>query len=119
MKDFGVCKSIRQYGFELDADGDPLKEDCIKNNFIMYYSTSEGLELFDALYENRNGLKDKYLRFFDELGKKFGNNSNIVGYDPINEPFCSHFMKDLSLLLEKNFDKKKLLPLYDQILDVL
>lgn len=64
MKDFGVCKSIRQYGFELDADGDPLKEDCIKNNFITYYSTSEGLELFDALYSNRNGLLDKYLRFF-------------------------------------------------------
>lgn len=29
----GACKSMESYGFRKDENGDPLVEDCVKNNF--------------------------------------------------------------------------------------
>ena len=66
------------------------------------------MAIFDALYTNNRGFQDKFISFFNEITKRFANNSNVIGYDPINEPFVSDFIKDNSLLFPKNFDKFKL-----------
>mmetsp|Transcript_12969 Transcript_12969/g.20090 ORF Transcript_12969/g.20090 Transcript_12969/m.20090 type:complete len:82 (+) Transcript_12969:398-643(+) len=52
MKALGLCKSMDDYGFRLDADGNPLVEDCQKNNFGIYYTSPESLTLFRAFYDN-------------------------------------------------------------------
>ena len=64
-------------------------------------------------------MQDKYIRFYDALSFHFANNSNIFGFDPINEPFPSNFMKELKLLGPKYFDKEKLLPLYDRVFETI
>lgn len=119
LKKFGVCKTIADYDFETDADGNPLIRECMKNNFIMYYGLAESLELFDSLYTNKHGLTDKFLVYWDKLAERFTNNPNIMGFVPLNEPFCSNFMSELSLMMPKNFDKEKLLPLYEKVYQVL
>ena len=52
QRKYGVCKSMKEYGYRADWKGRYLKEDCTKELFIKYYSTPESLELFDALYTN-------------------------------------------------------------------
>ena len=119
QKQYGVCKSIRDYAYRVDWQGHYLKEECNKEFFIKYYGTPESLDLFDALYTNKFHLQDKYLRFYDNLAFHFANNSNIFGFDPINEPFPSNFMKDIAIIKPKFFDKNKLLPLYDKVFNVI
>ena len=52
----GVCKSMDDYGYRKDKDGNPLIEDCQKNNFAMYYTSPESFTLFRALYENKYNM---------------------------------------------------------------
>lgn len=115
----GVCKEMKKYNYKTDAQGYPLKSECTKEFFIKYYSTAESLEIFDSLYTNKHNLTDLYMRFYDKIAFHFANNSNIFGFDPLNEPFCSNFMKDVSLLMPRNFDRNKLQPFYTKILQTI
>lgn len=42
-----------------------------------------------------------------------------MGFDPLNEPFVSNFINDISLIFPKNFDRNKLLPLYSEMYEIL
>jgi aryl-phospho-beta-D-glucosidase BglC (GH1 family) len=55
--------------------------------------------LFDSLYTNKHGLQDKYLKFWEVLAKRWAKDSNVIGFDPINEPMVANFVKEISLLL--------------------
>ena len=51
---FGLCKSVlRDYGYTKDKDGNPLIKDCQTNDFAMYYTSPEALNVADALYNNK------------------------------------------------------------------
>ena len=54
VRSFGGCKSMDSYGFRKDADGNPLVEDCQKQEFALFYSSPEAITLFDALWKNKN-----------------------------------------------------------------
>jgi endoglycosylceramidase len=109
----GLCKSIKDYGFRFDKNGDPVIEDCQKNNFAMYYPTAESISGFERLYDNIDGFQDKFIAYWAKVALRFANNPFVVGYDPLNEPFPSNFLKDPYLVLEPgNFDRTKLQPLY-------
>lgn len=49
------------------------------------------------------------------VAAKFANNPNVIGFDPINEPFPADFMTDPSILQPGVFDKEKLAPLYAKV----
>ncbi len=50
-----LCKSIKDYGFRYDQDGNPLIEDCQKNQFVNYYFSPESMALFEQLYSTESG----------------------------------------------------------------
>jgi len=52
-KEFGVCKSIKSYGYKTDEDGNPLVTECLKTPFVKYYGSVESMQIFDALYTNK------------------------------------------------------------------
>lgn len=56
MNLFGACRSIEDYGFRKDADGNPLIEDCQKNPFFIYYTSPESFSIFRAMYTNAYGM---------------------------------------------------------------
>jgi aryl-phospho-beta-D-glucosidase BglC (GH1 family) len=66
---------------------------------VLYYGSAESLELFDSLYTNKHGLQDKYLKYWEVLAKRWAKDSNVIGFDPINEPMVANFVKEISLLL--------------------
>jgi endoglycosylceramidase len=111
-----VCKSIGTYGFRYDADGNPLIEDCQKHNFAGYYSSPEAIDLFERLYYNETGLTDKFVNYWKAVSQRYANNPYIIGYDPINEPFPSNFLKNISIATYPGFfERTALEPLYTRI----
>jgi aryl-phospho-beta-D-glucosidase BglC (GH1 family) len=49
------------------------------------------------------------------VANKFANNTNVIGFDPINEPFPADIGSDTSLMEPGVFDKEKLAPLYEKV----
>jgi hypothetical protein len=117
-KHFGACKSIEDYGFRKDADGNPLIEDCMKNFFGMYYTTPEVQTLFRAIYQNELGMQDKYIAYWEFVSNKLSANPYVIGFDPFNEPSffaAKDFKNFMYTLWPGNFDKYDLAPMYTKV----
>lgn len=68
------------------------------------YTAPEVASAFDALYQNKEGLQDKFLAYWSVVSERFAN-SNVIGYDIINEPWAANFYHDQSLILNpRSFD---------------
>lgn len=108
---------MKDYGFRLDKNGDPLIEDCQKHNFGMFYTSPEALSIFRALYMNSGNLADKFVNYWGEVTKKLSSNPFVIGYDPLNEPAPSWTsISDLFGTLKPGaFDHNNLAPLYTRI----
>lgn len=55
----------------------------------MYIMSPENLTTWNALWNNQNGFQDKFTAFQQKVSSYFANNTNVIGYDPINEPQTS------------------------------
>ena len=112
-----MCKSIKDYGFRYDQDGNPLIEDCQKNQFVEYYFSPEAMDLFERLYTpGPGGLQEPFIQFWVKVAQRFAGNPFVVGFDPINEPFPSNIYKDAALIYEPGlFDQTILQPMYKRI----
>jgi endoglycosylceramidase len=109
----GACKPMNTYGHRLDELGRPLIEDCLKTSFIKYYPAPEIAASFDILYSNIGGAQDRFIDYWGVVAKYFGENKNVIGFDPINEPWPANFYKDPSILTNlQKFDKEILFPLH-------
>jgi endoglycosylceramidase len=73
-ENFGECKSMDEYGYERDENDWPLISECNKQAFWKYYTSSETLAIFDALYTNKFGLTDKFVAYWDTVAKRFSKN---------------------------------------------
>ena len=113
MSPFGICKSLPEYKWRNDTDGNPKIEDCQKQFFFQYYFSPESQTLFRALYDNDLNLQDKFLAYWDVTSKRLSKNPYVVGYDPINEPMVS-WTKEPTLLWPGAFTNKQLEPLYEK-----
>ena len=111
----GMCKSIRDYGFQYDENDDPIITDCQKNQFAIYYLTKESFTAFDALFTNKMSIQDKFISYWDHTSAKFAKNPYVVGYDPFNEPLCANPWKNLFIEVPGVCDRQLLGPLYEKI----
>lgn len=65
------------------------------------------MNMFDALYNNINGMTDKFVAYWTQVANKFAKNQFVVGFDPINEPALGmNFALDPTLLDQGEFDKR-------------
>lgn len=78
--------TMASYGYDVDENGDPLIPQCQQHFFADYYHTSDAINAFDALYNNKDGLRDKFIAYWDKTSARFSNNPYVVGFDPLNEP---------------------------------
>jgi endoglycosylceramidase len=107
---------MNDFNFKKDQDGYPLVSECNKNSFVRYLQTAEALSAYEMLYKNINGLQDKFVAYWDAVSSYFANNDYVIGYDPINEPFPSNYMKDPSIAMTPGkFDLELLQPLYSRL----
>lgn len=109
---------MKDYGYRLDENGWPLIEDCTQRFFAQYYTSPEVISAFERLYDNIDGVQDAFIAYWDVVAKYFSGNQYVIGYDPINEPFPSNFVKDPSIvLIPGKFDRVKLQPLYKRVFE--
>ena len=66
------------------------------------------MEAFDALYNNKNQLQDKFVDFWDYTSKALTKNPYVIGFDPLNEPYPGDWIRNPQLLLPGYFDYNRL-----------
>ena len=75
----------------------------------MYYTSPESVSAFNNLYQNKNGLRDKFLSYWDKVSATLSANPYVIGYDPINEPYVSDYFTNPGMaLIPGKFDKEVL-----------
>lgn len=114
----GPCKSIKDYGHRLDADGNPEIKDCQRWAFPVYYNSPESFAVFGALYSNKYNLQDKFFSYWQVVSNRLSGNKYVIGFDPINEPLPSNPIRDPFLLLPGRFDQEQLDPLYSKLFKI-
>ena len=62
-------------------------------------------------------MNDKFVAFWDATSARFSGNPYVLGYDPINEPFAGNNIKDPSLQIHGEMDKRYLAPTYAKVFD--
>ena len=91
------CIPIADLGLRYDPNGNPLIEDCAKQDFMQMYTAPEVASAFSALYTNQDGLLDKMLDFWTVVATHFANDPNVIGYDILNEPWAANLYHESSL----------------------
>ena len=77
---------------------------------------SEAVALgFQDFYDNKNGMLDYFIKFWQKSLTLWKNNPYILGCDIINEPFIGNFYKDPLLFIPGIAGTKNLMPFYDKI----
>ena len=64
-------------------------------------SDPPALAAFNSFWTNVNGVRDKFIRLWDFLSRRYRHFSNVIGYDLLNEPIGD--------------EKLEILPLYEEI----
>jgi endoglycosylceramidase len=54
------------------------------------------------------------VRYWGVVAKRFWNNTNIVGFELWNEPWCGNALENPELLIPGVADRKYLQPMYDK-----
>ena len=112
---FNFCVDMEKYGYRKDENGDFVVEDCQSRNFAIYYTSPQSVQGFKALYNNTNGLQDKFVDYWDVTSAALTANPYVVGFDPLNEPFPGNPFQDPTLLLPGKMDRTQLAPMYARI----
>jgi len=109
-----VCKDMESYGYKKDENGDYIISDCQKVNFGEYYTSTQSMFVFDALFKNIDDTQDKFVAFWDFTSKALTHNPYVVGFDPLNEPYVGNWIRDPRLLYPGRFDRTRLAPMYER-----
>ena len=109
------CQDMDEFNYEKDTEGNPMIADCLKKPFWMYYLTQQSIDGFEAVYNNKYGLKDKFIDYWDKVSTKYANNPYVIGYDPLNEPFFGNPFGHPMDAVPGYFDRHGLAPLFTEI----
>ena len=91
----------------------PSYDDCKRFSWATYYLAEAVGKSFENLYQNTNGLRDEWEKFWVKTAKTFKNHSSVMGYELINEPWAGNIYRQPTLLLPTIADKQNLAPAYD------
>eukprot|EP00854_Cymbomonas_tetramitiformis_P014824 gene14824-17524_t len=103
-----VNKSVSAHAFPW-----PLKGDCGSRSWGTNEISEAAGSAYQDLYDNRGGMLDDWINFWEKSASVWKNTSSIIGYELINEPFAGNWFKDPLLLLPGVAGEKNLMRSYD------
>ncbi|NOZ01282.1 MAG: cellulase family glycosylhydrolase [Deltaproteobacteria bacterium] len=108
------------WGRKYHEDGAPVwatMDDDIPFNpsgqWWLGYTQPAVIRAFDSFWDNRDGLRDKFVAMWTHVAKRFATNATVIGYDVFNEPFQGSFGSD------EDFCEQGLNPLYDALIEAI
>lgn len=94
--------------YEVDENGHPSNEDCKSMSWPQYHFSVAISSAVGNLWDNKNGLRDKFVNFWGKVAERFSGNPSIFGYELVNEPWCGNIYENPLLLVEGVADREKL-----------
>ena len=98
--------------------GVPSRATCDEingNNWSMFYLTYATSSAIGAVYDDVDGLRAEFAKYWGEVAKTFASSKHVIGYELMNEPFAGNVYGNPSLLVPGVADRVKLQPMYDQV----
>jgi endoglycosylceramidase len=84
------------------------------------YTSPEVASAFEAFWQNKNGLQDRFLNYWSVVANRFKDSEFVLGYDIINEPFAANLQKDSMMFFDQQkFDREFLAPFYERAVEVI
>ncbi|KAN0030386.1 hypothetical protein ACTA71_010151 [Dictyostelium dimigraforme] len=94
----------------------PSLDQCLNKDFGVYYFSKDVCVEFQNLYDNVNGIQDKFIDYWRQVVGTFKGYDTILGYEIINEPWGGDIYQNPEYLLKLGYaDSKNLLPLYQAV----
>ncbi len=93
----------------------PKDSSCGSRSWMMNCMTEAAQQAYQDLYDDVDGMEDAFVQFWTETSKLWAGNTNIIGYELINEPFPGNTYVDPDLLAPGIADHKNLQPFYHQL----
>eukprot|EP00058_Branchiostoma_floridae_P015168 XP_002600656.1 hypothetical protein BRAFLDRAFT_102437 [Branchiostoma floridae] len=79
------------------------------------YVTQACSHAFQCLYDNYKGAAEKMASFWKFVASEFSNQTSVLGYELLNEPWVGDWTRDPELLLPGHAGKVNLSPLHDRV----
>lgn len=99
-----------------DAQGLPLKEDCMKIPFSKYYLSYDVMTFAEDFIKNKRGMNDMFVEMWLKVVEYFKTEPNLIGYDILNEPASGNIWKNPYSFIGPDQDNNRfLLPFYRKI----
>ncbi|GMH58525.1 hypothetical protein TrLO_g832 [Triparma laevis f. longispina] len=95
------------------TDGAPKIEDCLSKDFITYYFSGSVSKAFQSLYDNKYGLLDQFVKFWEVVVERFEEENYVLGYEIINEPWAGDIYSDPRRIF--NAESSLLEPFYKRV----
>jgi len=113
----GICIPLNNYNWEYEKQNGinvPTLESC-GDKFIKYHQSPELSTAYQALYENKFGLQDKFVSFWKIVANKFAKNPYVIGLDLWNEPWPGNIFLETSSFIPGYTTNKHLIPFYNKL----
>ena len=101
--------------YEVDEDGHPSRADCESISWPNYHFSTALSKSVGRLYDNYEGILDKFAQFWGTVATRFAESDFILGYEIMNEPWCGDVYEDPTLLIPGVADRRNLQPVNDRV----
>ncbi|KAJ3179153.1 hypothetical protein HDU87_003111 [Geranomyces variabilis] len=95
----GFPVPLRWRPVKVDEKGMPDEEEAKGLTWYLLYFTYAVADAFGKLYSNYDGLLDSFAAFWARVAEEFKSESNVIGYEIMNEPWPGNHFKNPFLLL--------------------
>jgi len=113
----GLCIPLKTYNWEYEVQ-EGIKVPTLKScgdKFIKYHQSPELATAYQAFYDNKFGLQDKFLEFWKKVGALFAHNQHVIGLDLWNEPWPGNIFLETASFIPGYTTNKNLIPFYSKL----
>eukprot|EP01102_Stenamoeba_stenopodia_P003368 TRINITY_DN1333_c0_g1_i5.p1 TRINITY_DN1333_c0_g1~~TRINITY_DN1333_c0_g1_i5.p1 ORF type:complete len:544 (-),score=80.71 TRINITY_DN1333_c0_g1_i5:434-1996(-) len=89
--------------------------DCGARSWFLYYFADATCSTFQNLYNENSELGQSFANFWKVVATTFSTQSNVIGYELINEPWAGDIYADPELLIPEYVNHKNLEPFYQML----
>ena len=100
----------------------PTRQACKQEDdgkWPSYYAASATAQAFQALYDNQDGMADKWGAMWAHVAQRFKDRPEVLGIELINEPYAGDFYRNPGIMIPypspTNADRVNLQPAYDLV----